>query len=288
MAEGSARVRRKSLAAPDEHRTFPFGNGSFVDLGSLVIGHAILQPGWRWSSHIKPNVGTTWCRIHHLHLLLAGRFAVELEDGERHEFAPMDVMDIPPGHDAWVVGDDPVELIDISGNSEYFGLPAARSRTVGTMLMTDIVSSTELLASMGDAAWKQLLATHDRAVRHQLERFGGREVKTTGDGFLTVFPSAGAALMAAVAIHEETAAIGIPIRAGVHTGEIEEVDDDIRGIAVHAAARVLAAAEGSQVIASAVTRSLAEGTDLRYTDLGEHSLKGLAEPMRLFSVEPSR
>ena len=281
----TGRVRRKSLESPDQLRTFPFGTGSFVDLGTIVIGRAVLEPGWRWSSHVKPLVGTPSCRIHHLHLVLAGRFAVEMDDGERHEFAPMDVMDIPPGHDAWVVGDERVELVDIAGNAERFGLPAARSRTVGTMLMTDIVSSTERAAAMGDAEWMQRLAEHDGAVRRQLERFGGREVKTTGDGFLAVFNSAGAALLAAVAIRHSADALGTPIRAGVHTGEIELVEDDIRGIAVHAASRVMSAAEGSQVVTSALTRALAEGTGLQFTDLGERNLKGLAEPMQLFKVE---
>jgi hypothetical protein len=104
----SSRVVRKSLNDPDVERRFERGVGTFVDLGTLVVGSATLEPGWRWSQHIKPNVGTESCRIHHLHVLLAGHFAVQMDSGEVHEFEPMDVMDIPPGHDAWVVGDQPM------------------------------------------------------------------------------------------------------------------------------------------------------------------------------------
>ena len=281
------RVRRKNLDHPDQRRTFPKTDGSVIDLGSLTIGRAILEPGWRWSVDIKPASGTTSCQIHHLHLLLAGRFAVRMDDGEAHEFAPRDVMDIPPGHDAWVVGDEPVDIIDIAGNSGEFGLPAARSRMVATMLMTDIVASTELASRIGDAAWKQRLAEHNRVVRHHLERFRGREIDTTGDGFLVLFDSAGAALLAASAIRDATEEIGLPIRAGVHSGEVELLPNDVAGLAVHATARVMSAAGASQVLTSAVTRSLAEGVACRFHDAGEHRLKGLAEPMRLFTVEAS-
>lgn len=283
--EESARVRRKSLANPDQERRFRHGEGSFVDLGSLAVGRGILRPGWRWSADVQPNVGTPSCRIHHLHVLLSGRFAIEMDNGDLHEFDPMDVMDIPPGHDAWVIGDDVVEILDISGNVAEFGLPAVRSRSVGTMLMTDIVGSTERAVRMGDSEWKQLLGEHDRVVRSQLERFGGRVVKTTGDGFLAIFNSAGAALLAALAIRDATASLGIPIRAGVHTGEVEAVGDDIHGVAVHTAARVMSAAADGQVLTTAVTRALAEDAASQFRDIGEHALKGLRDPLRLFAVE---
>ena len=283
--EESNRVRRKSLDQPDQLRRFPNGEGSVVDLGPLAVGRAVLRPGWRWSSDIRPTVGTASCRIHHLHVLLRGRFAVQMDNGDVHEFDPLDVMDIPAGHDAWVVGDDDVEILDIAGNSAEFGLPAVRSRSVGTMLMTDIVGSTERAVQIGDTEWRQQLGDHDRVVRSLLERFGGREVKTTGDGFLAIFNSAGAALLAALAIRDATAALGVPIRAGVHTGEVEVVGDDIHGVAVHAAARVMSAATDGQVLTTAVTRALAEDGTIRFQDMGDHTLKGLREPLRLDAVE---
>jgi class 3 adenylate cyclase len=210
--------------------------------------------------------------------------AFQPADGKVQEFSPNDVMDIPPGHDAWVVGDERAVVLDISGNVSDFGLPTFHARAVATMLMTDIVGSTAMAAKLGDAAWKQRLADHNRAVRRQLERFRGREIDTTGDGFLALFDSAGAALLCALASRDATRELGIDIRAGVHTGEIEVLPDDIRGIAVHATARIMAAAEGPEVIASAVTRALAEGAALTFEDRGSPELKGFDTPIQLFAV----
>jgi class 3 adenylate cyclase len=258
--------------------------GTFVEIGSLAIGRAVLQPGWRWSTDLKGAVGTQLCELHHLHMLLAGRMAFQMADGEVYEFAQNDVMDIPPGHDAWVIGDEPVVLLDISGNISDFGLPTSRARAVATMLMTDIVDSTKTASQLGDAAWKQLLAEHNRVMRRHLERFHGREIDTTGDGFLATFDSAGAALLCALATGAAIRELGIEIRAGVHTGEVEVLPDDVRGIAVHATARIMAAAQPSQVLASAVTRALAEGAGVRFEDRGSCTLKGLETPIQLFAV----
>jgi len=280
-----ATVRRKSLDRPDGHREFAHGVGDFVDVGSAGVGRAILEPGWRWSVDVKPAVGSESCQIHHLHLLLAGRLAFQMDDGEIHEFEPNDVMDIPPGHDAWTVGDERVVLIDISGNVTNFGLPPSTSRAVATMLMTDIVGSTDIAAGAGDAAWSQRLGEHNRVVRRQLEKFRGREIDTTGDGFLAIFDSAQAAILAGLAVRDAVDEIGLQVRVGVHSGEIELAGDDVRGIAVHAAARVMAAAAPSQVLTSSLTRALAEGVACTFKDHGEYALKGIAEPMRLLSVE---
>ena len=279
------RVETKSFDRPDETRRFPHGVGAFVDIGSLAIGRAILEPGWRWSTDIKPAVGTELCELHHVHVLVAGRMAFQTDGGDLHEFEANDVMDIQPGHDAWVVGDQAVVLLDISGNVWDFGLRTSRARAVATMLMTDIVGSTATASRLGDAAWKQRLAEHNRTVRNQLERFRGREINTTGDGFLATFQSAGAALLCALEILDATRDLGVDIRAGVHTGEIEVLPDDVRGIAVHATARIMASAQPSEVLTSAVTRALAEGTGLRFTDRGSHTLKGIAIPIELFGVE---
>ena len=275
---------RKSFDRPDEVRRFPRGIGAFVEIGSLAIGRAVLQPGWRWSTDLKDAVGTELCELHHLHVLLAGRMAFQTANGEVYEFAQNDVMDIPPGHDAWVIGDEPVALLDISGNISDFGLPTSRARAVATLLMTDIVDSTRTASQLGDAAWKQLLAEHNRVMRRQLERFHGREIDTTGDGFLATFDSAAAALLCALATADATRELGIEIRAGVHTGEVEILPDDVRGIAVHATARIMAAAQPSEVLASAVTRALAEGAGLRFEDRGASTLKGFETPIQLFAV----
>ena len=280
-------VRWKSFDRPDEARRFPHGVGTYVDLDSLAIGRAVLKPGWRWSTDLRSFVGTKLCELHHLHVLLAGRMAFQMADREIYEFAPNDVMDIPPGHDCWVIGDEEVVLLDISGNISDFGLPSSRARAVATMLMTDIVDSTRMASQLGDAAWTQRLVEHNRAVRRQLERFQGREIDTTGDGFLAVFDSARAALLCALSARDATRDLGIEIRAGVHTGEIEVLTDDVRGIAVHATARIMGAAQPSEVITSAVTRALAEGSGLGFADRGQHALKGLDTPIELFAVGPA-
>jgi class 3 adenylate cyclase len=281
------RVQRASLAqAADLHR-FHHGSGQVVQVGTMAVGRAVLEPGWRWSVDIQPQVGTPSCRIHHLHVQLSGRFAVRMDDGTEHEFTTHDVMDIPPGHDAWVVGDEPVELLDISGNVADFALPAERPRFLATLLFTDIVGSTQRLAELGDAAWRQVLERHNRLVRSQLERFNGREVDTTGDGFLARFESAAAALRCALTLRDEVRGIGLEIRAGVHTGEVEQVGDDLRGIAVHAAARIMAEANPSEVLTSTVTRALAEGAALSFTERGPHTLKGIPNPIELYAVDPA-
>jgi class 3 adenylate cyclase len=200
---------------------------------------------------------------------------------------PGDIVDVPRGHDAWVVGDEVCVVVDLYGGVSDVGMPTERERVVTTILMSDLVDSTATASRLGDAAWKQLLADHNRVVRARLERFGGREVNTTGDGFVATFPSAIGALRAAVAIRDGVADIGLQVRIGVHTGEVELVADDIRGLAVHAAARIMAIGDPSEILTSAATRGLVEGSNLTFTDRGTHDLKGLDRPVQVFRLESS-
>src|SRR3954449_6819813 len=136
--------RTKNLDEPDEVRQLGRGTGAFVDLGNgLAIGRAVLQPGWRWSIDLKPVVGTPSCQVHHLQLVLSGRLGIRLDTGEERVFGPNEIVDLPPGHDAWVDGDQPLLVVDMSGNVSDFALPVSRARTLLTMLMTDIVNSTQ-------------------------------------------------------------------------------------------------------------------------------------------------
>ena len=288
-AHRGAQIRSKNLDEPDSRRPMGRGSGEFVDLGrGLTVGRGVLQPGWRWTEDLRPVVGTPSCRIHHIQLVLSGRLGVRMDGGEEQVFGPSSVIDIPPGHDAWVVGDEPLVLLDVSGNSADFALPAPVSRSVLTMLMSDIVNSTRTAASLGDAAWKQQLAEHNRIVRLQIERFSGREVTTTGDGFLAAFTSAEAALRSALALRDEIAAAGMEVRVGVHTGEVDVVEGgDLRGIAVHETARIMAAAAPGSVYASGLARALAGTGRMTYTSTGTHTLKGFEEPVELFRVEAS-
>jgi class 3 adenylate cyclase len=289
MREPSPTIRSKNLDEPDGMRPIGRGSGGYVDLGrGLTIGRAVLEPGWRWSVDVRPIAGTRSCMVHHMQLVLSGRLGAQMDGGDEQVFGPSSVIDLPPGHDAWVVGDEPAVIVDMSGNSIDFGLPASQSRSVQTMLMTDIVSSTQTAASLGDAAWKQRLAEHNRIVRRNLERFGGREVDTTGDGFLASFASAEAALRCGLAIRDAVAAAGVEIRAGVHTGEVDVVEGgDLRGIAVHETARIMAAAAPGSVYASGLSRALAGASTLSFTSTGAHSLKGFDVPVELFRVDGS-
>lgn len=277
-------IQRKSLDAPDEIRRFPKGIGHLVTAGSLTIARGVMEPGWRWSVDLKPIMGTPSCPVHHVQLLLSGRFAAQMDGGEAIEFEPGDVIDIPPGHDAWVVGDEPAVIIDVFGNAAEMAVPSGQERMVTTLLMSDIVDSTAQLSRIGDQAWKQRLAEHNRVIRGEMDRYRGREITTTGDGFLATFGSAVGALRCAAAIRDATRRIGLEVRIGVHTGEIEVLPNDIGGVAVHATARIMALGGPSEVIVSSVTRGLVEGSGLPFEERGRHAVKGLEQPIEVCAL----
>lgn len=257
---------------------------NLLRVGSLALGYATIQPGFRWSTHLREEADEPLCQIHHLQLLLSGRFAVEMDDGEYIEIRPMEVFDVPPGHDAWVIGDEPAVIIDFLGNIEQLGRPASKDRIVTTLLMTDIVESTATASRLGDAAWRQQLAEHNRLVRARLERYLGKEVNTTGDGFLAMFASAQGAIRCAASIRDATGRMGLPVRIGVHTGEVELLPGDIGGVAVHTAARVMALGGASEVMVSSSTRGLVEDGGLRFESRGAKQLKGLSTPLEVFAL----
>jgi len=280
-----AAIQKKSFDAPDDVRRFPNGIVNLVHVGSVTMGRGILEPGFRWSTSLQGIQGTPSCQIHHLQLMLQGRFHVEMDDGETAEFGPGDIMNVPPGHDVWVVGDEPVIVVDVLGNISALGVPGEHERLVTTLLMSDIVDSTLTAARLGDAAWKQVLAEHNRLSRAQIDRFRGSEVNTTGDGFLATFGSAVGAIRSAVAMRDAVRGLGIELRIGVHTGEVEVLPNDIGGVAVHAASRIMALARASEIVVSSVTRGLAEDSDLRFVEYGRHTVKGLERPIEVFLLQ---
>ncbi|MBX3024311.1 adenylate/guanylate cyclase domain-containing protein [bacterium] len=160
----------------------------------------------------------------------------------------------------------------------------AVDRVLTTLVFTDIVQSTRRAAELGARQWRDLLDAHDAFVRRQLQRFRGREVKTIGDGFLASFDGPARALQCAAAIAEGARSLGLAIRAAVHTGECEVRGDDLAGLAVHAAARLLSLAGPGEVIASSTVKDLVAGSDLRFTEHGEHELAGLPGRWRLYRV----
>jgi class 3 adenylate cyclase len=160
----------------------------------------------------------------------------------------------------------------------------ADDRVLATVLFTDIVDSTRRAAEMGDRDWHALLDAHDAVVRSQLARFRGREVKRTGDGFLAMFDGPQRAIRCAMSIRDAVQALGIEVRAGLHTGECEVRGEDIGGIAVHIGARVSALAGRNDVLVSSTLRDLVIGSGLEFDDRGAHQLKGVPGEWRLFAV----
>jgi class 3 adenylate cyclase/pimeloyl-ACP methyl ester carboxylesterase len=157
-------------------------------------------------------------------------------------------------------------------------------RVLTTILFTDIVGSTKRAASLGDESWRVLLDSHDRVTREQLRRFGGREIKNTGDGFLISFDGPARAIRCAIAINEGVRALGIEVRTGLHTGECELRGDDIGGLAVHIAARVNALAAPSQILVSSTIKDLVVGSGISFAEHGDHTLRGVPGSWKLFAV----
>src|SRR4051794_10275013 len=158
-------------------------------------------------------------------------------------------------------------------------------RVVLTVMFTDIVDSTATASRLGDRRWEHLLAEHDEVVRGALARFRGREVETTGDGFLATFDGPARAIRAAAAMHADLAEHGLQVRVGLHTGECEIAGDHIRGIAVHIAARVMALAGGGEILCSRTVKDLVAGSGFTFADRGTHSLKGVADDWQLYAAE---
>jgi class 3 adenylate cyclase len=158
-------------------------------------------------------------------------------------------------------------------------------RVLATILFTDIVASSERAAEIGDRAWRELLERHHALVRRQLTRFRGREVDTAGDGFLASFDIPARAIRCAQAIVEGVHALGLEVRAGLHTGECELLDGKVAGIAVHTGARVASHAQPAEVLVSSTVKDLVAGSGLSFEDRGIHELRGLGE-WRLFAVRP--
>jgi pimeloyl-ACP methyl ester carboxylesterase len=158
------------------------------------------------------------------------------------------------------------------------------SRVLATLLFTDIVGSTQRAAELGDAKWRQLLEAHQAVIRREIGRFRGREVATAGDGFLATFDGPARAVRCALAARDAVGVLDLEIRAGVHTGEIELAEDDVRGIAVHVAARIASEAQAGEVLVSTTVKDLVAGSGLRFEDRGTRALKGVPDEWRLLAV----
>jgi class 3 adenylate cyclase len=207
-----------------------------------------------------------------------GRYVVEHVKGARY-------VNLPGGDPLFFLGDT-APLLDAIEEFVTGRLPRHEvDRVLATVMFTDVVSSTPQAADMGDRRWSEVLATHDAVTRSELERFRGQEIRTTGDGFLAAFDGPGRAVRCASAIRDAVSAIGIQVRVGLHTGEIELHGEDIGGIAVHIAQRVQTHAQPDEVLVSRTVVDLVGGSGIPFTDRGTHTLKGVPDPWQLFAVE---
>ena len=279
------RLQSRAFGTPDERRIFPHGRGEILKLDETTVGRAVYEPGWRWTQDMPAIAGTATCQMHHLGYSISGRMHVVTNEGDELDILPESIYEIPSGHDAWVVGDEPWVTVEWT-SAQSFGVSpeGPGERVLATVLFTDIVDSTATLNRIGDAAWRDVLVNHNRLLRGDLNLFRGREITTTGDGFLAVFDGATRAVRCGVAMTRSAQSAGVAIRVGLHTGEVEMVGSNARGLAVHAAARVMSFAGSGQVLVSSTTKDLLEGSDLTIEDAGTHELKGLAGERRLFRV----
>ncbi len=275
---------KKSFATPDERVVLPGIQADVVDMADSTITRSVFDVGMHC-----PQIsieGKPICMAHHMGYAISGALHVQMQDGSTLDVAPNDVFDIPPGHDGASVGPDAFLAIYWAGARTWMA-DRSGERVLMTLLFTDIVDSTLRALELGDRAWRELLATHYRSVRNILDRYRGREIKTAGDGFIAGFDGAGRAIAAAVAIRDRSIADGLSIRAGVHSGEVELVGDDVAGVTVHEAARVSSAAGRDEILVSEATRLLAAGAPYTFEARGPFELKGLPGSRTLYAVVPN-
>jgi class 3 adenylate cyclase len=162
-----------------------------------------------------------------------------------------------------------------------------QDRSLATVLFTDVVGSTERAVELGNRDWLALSWRHNQIVREELVRFRGSELRSVGDGFVATFQGPTLGVRCAAAIIKKLDPLGIRVRSGVHTGEVESGPEDVGGIALHTAARIASLAAASEILVSSTVRDLVAGSGLRFQDRGSHMLRGLPEPLRLFAAEAS-
>jgi class 3 adenylate cyclase len=223
--------------------------------------------------------------IHVPTLVLAREWSDHDLDRQIAEEIPNARFEMLPGTERATFAGDQDSLADAIRAFVGAGQTAAPVTTLlRAVLFTDIVSSTEQVARVGDRAWRDVLVAHDERAGATIGDHGGRVVKSTGDGILATFEGPAQAIRAAQSLGTSVRDLGIEIRAGVHVGEIETRGDDVAGVAVHVAARVAALAGASEVFASATVKDLAAGSGLRFEDQGEHELKGMPDRWHLYRV----
>ena len=283
-----ARLQRRRFSESDDVQMIPSGRIDLVELDNRAIGRITYEPGWRWSVDMKPLASTRTCQVHHVGVTMSGRLRVQMQDGVELELGPGEVFEIPPGHDAWVIGDEPWVAVDFEGMRAFTRSSDRLRRVLSSILFTDIVDSTGKAVAHGPTRWRELVGRHYEIAERVIDRHGGRLVNTTGDGILALFDSAEAAIRAGSQLGDALRPLDIAIRAAVHTGEIEPVANDVRGVAVHATARMMALAEPGDIIVSSTVRDVLDGSDVVLEDFGLHRLKGIPGERHLYRLARSR
>ncbi len=281
---GSGRIAQRFAPSRQDDPAFRQWMGRFERLGaSPAAAMALMQMNSQIDiTEVLPSIRVPTLILHRTSdpvvSVEGGRLLAERIPGARY-------VELP-GIDHFVfIGDSTAQIGDLV--EEFLtGSRAAVDidRALATVLFTDIVGSTARAEQLGDQRWRGLLDGHHAAARREFARFRGKEVKSLGDGFLATFDGPARAIRCASAISEAVRALGIEVRAGLHTGEIEAGEDDVRGIAVHIAARVAALAGPGEVLVSRTVRDLVAGSGIRFLERGRHALHGLQEPVELYAV----
>ena len=247
--------------------------GSVVAIVRLIYESDVrgILPAIRVPTLVIHRASATGFRVEH------GRYLAANIEGARY-------AELPGADNLIWAGDQDAIVAEIQDFVTGVRPAPEPDRVLATILFTDIVGSTELAAAMGDERWNRLLTEHHQVSRRQLDRYGGREVKTVGDGILATFDGPARAVRCALAIGDALAELGLTIRAGLHTGEVELQDQDVAGLAVHIGARIAALAGGGEVLVSGTLTDLVVGSGLRFEDRGSHILKGVPGEWRVFAV----
>jgi class 3 adenylate cyclase/pimeloyl-ACP methyl ester carboxylesterase len=239
-----------------------------------MLGEADVRevlPSIRVPTLVLHRGGNRWVRVEH------GRYLAEHIAGAKYVELP-GIDYFPFLGDANAVLD---EIEDFTTGVSH--LPESQ-RVLATVFFTDIVESTQRAVELGDRSWSELLDAHHKLVRGALKRFHGREIDTAGDAFFATFDGPARAIRCAVAVREAVRSLGLEIRAGIHTGELEFEDSAVRGVAVHIGQRVLSEADPGEIVVSSTVKDLVAGSGLRFSDRGVHALKGIPDDWRLFAV----
>jgi class 3 adenylate cyclase len=214
---------------------------------------------------------TPWNRVEH------GRYLAEHIPGAKY-------VELPGADHFIFLGDAEAALRETEQFVSGILAPPESDRVLATVLFTDIVGSTELASEVGDRRWRGVLEEQRNLVRRELLRYQGREIDTAGDGFFATFDGPARAVRCACVLRDAVRELGIEIRAGLHTGEVEVLDNGLAGVAVHIGQRVLSEANPGEVLVSSTVKDLAVGSGLEFEDRGPHALKGVADEWRLFAV----